>query len=205
LLKRFAVLLSWLLLSSDMMEEMSSGVGAAATSDDSRLPMNGIVDEMTYELQLYDRLLTRWGSRTTGEAITAIAAIFCSKPHTEGVERTKNVGDILNATDVFEGIPESPETVADHYTVRRRGKTNMLARLVKSIYACVISVAQRGGCHSHYCALAIHVSLDCWGRCGAHDLWNAWRPVYGMQNVRKRTLENLLKPLCDDLKAIVCD
>ena len=105
-----------------MMEEMSSGVGAAATSDDSRFPMNGIVDKMNYVLHSYETLLDRRRSGMIGVAIATITAVFCPKPHTEGVERTKNARDILNATDVLESIPERPKTVADHNTVRRRRK-----------------------------------------------------------------------------------
>jgi hypothetical protein len=43
LLKRLAVLLSWLLPNSSMMEDTSGEVDAAATSDDSRFPMKGIL------------------------------------------------------------------------------------------------------------------------------------------------------------------
>jgi hypothetical protein len=44
LLKRLAVLLSWLLTNSSMMEDTSGEVDAAATtSDDSRFPMKGIL------------------------------------------------------------------------------------------------------------------------------------------------------------------
>ena len=101
LLKRLAVLLSWLPLSSSIMEEMSSEVGAAATSDDSRLPMNGIVDEWSYLLHSYNRRSNKCKSVTMGEVIAAITVIFCSKPHMEGVQRTKNVGDSLNATEAL--------------------------------------------------------------------------------------------------------
>lgn len=40
-------------------------------------------------------------SGTMGEAIAAITVIFCSKPHTEGVQRIKNVWDFLNATEAL--------------------------------------------------------------------------------------------------------
>jgi hypothetical protein len=43
----------------------------------------------------------------------AITVIFCSEPHTEGVEKTKNVRNILDATDALSGIPESSEAAAD--------------------------------------------------------------------------------------------
>jgi hypothetical protein len=53
LLKRRAVLLSWLLSNSCMIEETSPWLGdadAAATSDDSRFPMKGILDvQKSYE------------------------------------------------------------------------------------------------------------------------------------------------------------